>query len=202
MLPARYVIDYESALSAARQQTTASIMLLLQESLPSLWRDVYLNTIAHEPNLVRFRHRTFEYLCDLYSQLELTGSVPYDQTIADRVIGVFGTSSRTQDERDARRTRIELSEELEGTQRDDGHFMARTIGGGLDMNLFSQSRLLNRGWSPQGKIYRRMEKYCREQQGTFCFSRPIYADGSNVPRWLEFGVLKNDETLWVELFDN
>lgn len=24
----------------------------------------------------------------------------------------------------------------------------------------------------------------------------------NVPRWLEFGVLKNDETLWVEVFDN
>lgn len=47
-----------------------------------------------------------------------------------------------------------------------------------------------------------MEKYCREQEGTFCFSRPIYCDGSNVPRWLEFGVLKSDGTLWVEVFDN
>lgn len=202
MLPARYAIDYESALSAARPETTTSTMLLLQDRLPSLWRDVYLDTITHQPNLIRFRHRTFEYLCDLYSQLELTGSVPYDQTVADRVIGVFGTSSRAQEPRDARRTRIELSEELEGTQRDDGHFMARSIGGGLDVNLFSQNRLLNRGWSPQGKVYRRMEKYCREQQGSFCFSRPIYDDGSNVPRWLEFGVLKNDETLWVVVFDN
>jgi hypothetical protein len=35
-----------------------------------------------------------------------------------------------------------------------------------------------------------------------CFSRPIYADGSNVPWWLEFGLLKVDHTLWVELFDN
>ena len=76
------------------------------------------------------------------------------------------------------------------------------IGGGLDVNLFSQERRLNRGWSPQGKTYRQMETYCYEQPGTFCFSRPIYVDGSSVPRWLEFGLLKTDQTLWVETFEN
>jgi hypothetical protein len=35
-----------------------------------------------------------------------------------------------------------------------------------------------------------------------CFSHPIYENGSNVPRWLEFGLLKDDETLWVEVFEN
>src|SRR5215472_5874087 len=157
MLPLRYAINYESALTAVRVHNAAITTLLLGETLPNLWRDVYLSTIKHEPNLVRFRHRTFEYICDLYSQLELTGSVAYDQTIADRVIAVFGTSSRAQKHRDARRVRIEPSEELEGAQRDEGHFMARSIGGGLDTNLFSQDRLLNRGWSAEGKIYRRME---------------------------------------------
>lgn len=201
MLPSKYMIDYVALLSSA-SGVGGTFTDLLSERLSSLWRDAYCSTITHEPNLVRFRHRTFEYICDLYSQLEATGSVPYDQTITDRVIGVFGTSSRAQKYRNRRRTKIELNEELEGTQRDDGHFMARCIGGDLDINLFSQDRLLNRGWSSQGKIYRRMEKYCREQEGTFCFSRPIYADGSNVPRWLEFGVLKTDETLWVEVFDN
>jgi len=93
---------------------------LLREQLPSMWREVYLSTITHEPNLVRFRRRTFEYICDLYSQLEATGSVPYGQTIADRVIGVFGTSSKAQGTRNEMRARIELSEELEGTRRDDG----------------------------------------------------------------------------------
>ena len=202
MLPSGYFIDYEAVMLKARQECAADRSSFLQECLPSLWRDAYLSAISHEPNLVRFRHRTFEYICDLYSQLEVTGSVPYDQTVADRVIGVFGRSSRPHESRNERRDRIEWSEELVGTHRDDGHFMARSIGGGLDLNLFSQDRLLNRGWSPQGKIYRRMEKYCREQEGTFCFSRPIYADGSNVPRWIEFGVLKTDETLWVEVFDN
>jgi hypothetical protein len=202
MLPAAYTIDYEAVLLDLTSHRPLNVSVLFADRLPSLWRDVYLTAITHEPNLIRFRHRTFDYICDLYSQLELTGSVAYDQTVADRVIGVFGTSARPQETRKARRTRIELSEELEGTRRDDGHFMARAIGGGFDVNLFSQDRLLNRGWSQQGKIYRRMEKYCREQEGTFCFSRPIYADGSNVPRWLEFGVLKRDETLWVEVFDN
>lgn len=201
MLPSRYAIDYETLWSAICS-ANADAGQGLRQTLPLLWRDAYLNTIRHEPNLMHFRDRSFEYLCDVYSQLEMTGSIAYDQTIADRVIGVFGTSLRSQEKRAARRTKIELSEELEGTLRDHGHFMARSIGGGLDVNLFSQERLLNRGWSERGKIYRRMERYCREQEGTFCFSRPIYTDGSNVPRWLEFGVLQQDATLWVEVFEN
>ena len=202
MLPSRYSVDYEAVLSDARAHGSANISLVLKERLPSVWRDIYLSTIAHQPNLVRFRHHTFDYICDVYSQLELAGSVPFDQTIADRVIGVLGTSSRAQQNRGARRIRVELTEDLEGTLRDDGHFMAHSIGGGFDVNLFSQERRLNRGWSPQGKIYRHMEKYCHQQEGTFCFSRPIYTDGTSVPRWLEFGVLKADQTLWVEVFDN
>jgi hypothetical protein len=32
---------------------------------------------------------------------------------------------------------------------------------------------------------------------------PITANcASSVPRWLEFGLLKADQTLWVEVFDN
>lgn len=87
MLSSRYAIDYESFLSQARVQGAAYVAHELHQQLPSIWREVYLRTIAHEPNLVRFRYRTFEYICDLYSQLEATGSVSYDQTIADRVIG-------------------------------------------------------------------------------------------------------------------
>jgi hypothetical protein len=200
----RCSIDYEAALSEARKHDTANTILILEERLPSIWRDVYVKTVAHEPNLVRFRYRTFEYICDIYSALEVTGEVPYDQTIEDRVVAVLGTSARAEEKRDASRSGgwTGPTEELLGTERDNGHFMAHCIGGGLDVNVFSQERCLNRGRSPQGKIYRQMETYCYEQPGTFCFSRPIYADGSSVPRWLEFGVLKNDQTLWVEVFDN
>jgi hypothetical protein len=202
MLPPPGTIDYNALFSEAKDQGTRHTLSVMQERLPSIWCNEYLSRITHQPNLVRFRHRTFEYICDLYSQLEIAGDVPYDQTIADRVIGVLGLSSRAQDTRNGRRGVFELGEEYEGTERDGGHFMAHSIGGGLDVNLFSQQRRLNRGWSPQGKTYRQMERYCYEQPGTFCFSHPIYADGSSVPRWIEFGVLKDDETLWVEVFEN
>lgn len=71
-----------------------------------------------------------------------------------------------------------------------------------ELNVFVQRRDLNRGWSDAGKRYRRMEDYCVRNPGTFCFSRPIYTDGSAKPAMLEFGALKTDGELWVELFDN
>lgn len=70
------------------------------------------------------------------------------------------------------------------------------------MNVFSQNRELNRGVSEQGKTYRQMEKYCFENPGIFCFARPIYADTTSVPRWLEFGLIKQDGSVWVEVFEN
>jgi hypothetical protein len=54
----------------------------------------------------------------------------------------------------------------------------------------------------QGKVYRAMETYCAQNEGTFCFSRPVYCDFSTWPFVLEYGVLKQDGTLWVECFDN
>src|SRR5215510_664166 len=65
------------------------------------------------------------------------------------------------------------TEEFVSANRDRGHFIAHSIGGGLDVNVFWQDRDLNRGWSPEGKIFRQMETYCQEHPGTFCFSRPI-----------------------------
>jgi hypothetical protein len=204
ILPSQYAVDYEALLAAARAESETNVALILREQLLFKWRDLYVATVAHVTNIVRFQFRTFDYIFDLYSELEATGEVPYNQTIQDRVVAVLGTSARAEEMRDASRIRgwVGPTEEFFGGERDKGHFMAHCIGGGLDVNVFSQERRLNRGWSPQGKIYRQMENYCYEQPGTFCFSRPVYADGSSVPRWLEFGLLKADQTLWVEVFDN
>jgi hypothetical protein len=204
ILLSNFAINYEALLLEARGQSAAGIVSYLRHRLPALWRDLYMATAGHQTNLVRLPFRSFEYICDIYSDLEALGQVPYDQTIEDRVVGVLGTSSSAPEKRGSSRIRGwgEPPEELVGTERDKGHFMAHCIGGGLDVNVFSQDRRLNRGWSPQGKLFRQMETYCYRQPGTFCFSRPIYADGSSVPRWLEFGLLKTDLTLWVEVFEN
>jgi hypothetical protein len=202
--PSRHAIDYAALLSAARAESEMNLTLILKEQLVSQWCDRYVRTATHVANLVRFPFRTFEYIFDSYSELESMGEIPYNQTIQNRVVAVIGTSTRAGEIRDAGRLRnwAAPAEEFVGAERDRGHFMAHCIGGGFDVNVFSQERRLNRGWSPQGKIYRQMENYCYEQPGTFCFSRPIYEDGSSVPRWLEFGVLKTEGTLWVEVFDN
>jgi len=203
-LPSRQALDYEAVLHEAPVESATSLVAYLRQHLPFKWRDLYVATLSRPTNIVRFPCRTFEYLFDIYSELEVTGEVPYDQTVEDRVVAVLGTSRSPDERRDATRMRGWLGEtgELVGATRDKGHFIAHCIGGRLDVNVFSQDRKLNRGWSPQGKVYRQMERYCQEHSGTFCFSRPIYGDSSSVPRWLEFGVLKVDKTLWVEAFDN
>jgi hypothetical protein len=54
---------------------------------------------------------------------------------------------------------------------DRGHFLGHASGGQLDVNLFPRSRTLNRGWSEQGKIYRRMERFVAANLGTFFYHR-------------------------------
>jgi hypothetical protein len=159
---------------------------------------VYIATTPDATNIGRVEIGTFVYVCDVYSQLENLGETPYDQTRTDRIVGVFGQSNPT---RSSRRAALKthpagLSKDCFGYDRDKGHFIAHCIGGvGLDINVFSQERNLNRGWSESGKTYRQMERYCYEHAGTFCFSRPVYAHGSSVPRWLEIGVMEQDGSL-------
>lgn len=203
-LPDEFAIDYEGILSSALTDGTAHVAARLQDCLPSLWRRAYVQNAGHLPNLVSVRVGSYEYICDVYSDWEAKGEVAYDQSVQDRVVAAFGISanSELQNARPSARW-IDHAENAAATERDHGHLIAHCIGGSrLGLNVFSQDRRLNRGRSAQGKIYRQMERYCQKQAGTFCFSRPIYTDGSNVPRWLELGVLKDDRTLWVEIFEN
>jgi len=85
---------------------------------------------------------------------------------------------------------------------DRGHFLGHASGGQLDVNLFPQSRTLNRGWSEQGKIYRRMERFVAANLGTFFYHRPVYDDSTWIPRALEYGVLRADRDWWTAEFDN
>jgi len=204
MLPPQFAIDYEAFRAGAATSDKSGLVHFLIEELPFKWRDLYVANTSHVTNIVRFHYGTFEYFYDFYSELEVNGEVPYSETIEDRVVGVIGTSTSTRDPRDPSRLRgwVGPTEEYIGKDRDKGHFMAHCIGGGLDVNVFSQLRSLNRGWSKEGKVYRQMEDYCYEHASTLCFSRPVYVDDTSAPRWLEFGVMKEDGRLWVEVFDN
>jgi hypothetical protein len=122
-LPPAHVLDYKALLSAARAESIVNVSAFLRTHLPSHWRDLYVSTVARPTNFVRFDCGNFEYFCDLYSELEVTGEVAYDQTIQNRVIAVLGTSTKVGRPRGARmRFWFWTAEEFVAANRDRGHF--------------------------------------------------------------------------------
>lgn len=93
----------------------------------------------------------------------------------------------------------EPTDEFLGADRDKGHFMAHCIGGGLDVNVFSQERRLNRGWSLQGRILASGEhlSHCPGNFLLFASNLRFF-----IAVRLHQAVIFPDQTLWVEVFDN
>ncbi len=85
---------------------------------------------------------------------------------------------------------------------DKGHYLGHASGGTLDINLFPHRRDLNRYWSTDGKRFRKMEMHVAKHPGTFFYHRPTYDDDTWIPASLEYGVLVDNQTWWVETFRN
>jgi hypothetical protein len=199
-------VDYVAFLQWALNVPGQDVIAGLTEELPYAWRDAYLLMMPRATNIVRFRYGTFEYLYD-DSTLEATGAVPYDPSIEARLVAVSGFSAPQKKKRDDYRLKgwVGATERTFGSRWDKEHFIANSIGGAVDqaeVNVFVQRRDLNRGWSIAGKRFRKMEKYCESNPGTFCFDRPVYYDQMARPALLEFGVLRDNCELWVECFEN
>jgi hypothetical protein len=203
-LPPQSRIDYRRLGRSARAGSIYDLIADLRLRLPTLWQRAYTAAASHTPNIIHVEYGTFDYICDSYSEMEALGEVAFDQRVRDRVVGVLGISLPMRGRRRGSLPKgwVEHPEEVDSSGRDKGHFIAHAIGGGLDMNVFSQARDLNRGLSEQGRVYRLMERYCYENAGTFCFSRPVYDDATSIPRWVEFGLLRGDGSLGVEVFEN
>jgi len=200
----RWSIDYRAVMNAAPGCDVAKRAAFLADELPYLWRDAYVDLSGRPTNILRVTDEGFTYIFDWYSALVERGEVTADATSEDRLVGACGFSRAAIAKRNTNRQRgwVGPTEKRFGSDRDKGHFVPHSLGGGLEINLFVQLRELNRGWSPAGKLYRSMEGYCQQHPGTFFFNRPIYADGSSRPAMLEFGVLKAGGELWVERFEN
>jgi hypothetical protein len=193
-----YVVDYQQVVQNSPTAEYKELADYLQDVLSKEWILQYkkmtkIQTYIDEINL------DFTFLFDSqYNSIE-------DDFVEDRVVVTYGFSKKSEVKRDSSR----MAGYLKGAawdwsdkDTDKGHFIGHSLGGSLDQNLFPQKKDINRGHSERGKVYRKMESYCADNEGTFCFSRPIYCDFSTRPFVLEYGVLKQDGTLWVELFDN
>src|SRR5215467_4318348 len=107
---AQHVVHYAELLDNARSENAHNITAYLRNHLPFKWRDSYVAVVGRPTNIVRFPSRSFEYIFDIYSELEANGEVPYDQTVEDRVVAVFGVSNGPCEQRDGARMRGWLGE--------------------------------------------------------------------------------------------
>jgi hypothetical protein len=207
-------IDYQSILTNVDFRYSDEGIRKLTEELPYVWADAYKKTSPHAANIWRIKRDGFEYLFDCSSELVLSGDVASDRAVEDRIVAVHGFSHAIHQRRrdslmrkhplgpvEFMRTHSDPSYSSQN-RYDKGHFIGHALGGLLHINLFPQSKRINRGWSELGKLYRQMERYCEMKPGTYCFSRPIYVGYSGHPRIIEFGALKKDGTLWVNQFPN
>ena len=144
------------------------------------------------------------------SEINLDFAVFLFDHSTERVTLAYALSVKQLMKRDASRMRgfpnvgvsIRANLKEEAFLADKGHFLGHASGGVLDINLFPHRRELNRGWSAEGKRFRRMERYVADHPDTFFYHRPLYDDESWIPDSLEYGVLKEDAQWWVDIFRN
>jgi hypothetical protein len=191
-------IDYAAGLHSLQGESIETIIRVIQAEMPGAWLTRYHRMCIGPTNVLEIPLRGFSYLFDFCTELIDEGELPPGAR-EDRTVVAYGLAQHATTKRDASRLRGFPGSDERG---DRGHLAAHAAGGGLDINVFHQDAYLNRGWSPQGKRYRAMERYCAENEGTFFFSRLIYADATARPAEIEFGILRPDGTLWIEVFDN
>jgi len=124
---------------------------------------------------------------------------------AARVIFILARAATAGAPRDRNRLRNFLGsfKDIPGLQDyDKGHFIAHCNDGQLDQNIYPQLKALNRGLSPQGKLFRSMERYCQQNPGIFYFVRPVYKDPTWVPDQIDFGIFTREGGLLINRFDN
>jgi hypothetical protein len=191
-------IDYHAGMRTLSGESLDAIVQAIREEMPATWIDRYHRMCDGPTNVLEVPLRSFSYLFDYCTELMDEGVLPAGAR-EDRTVAAYGYSQAAQTKRDASRIKGFPGSDERG---DRGHLAAHAAGGGLDINVFHQDAWLNRGWSPRGKRYREMERYCAGNEGTFFFSRLIYADATARPAEIEYGILRPDRSLWVEVFDN
>lgn len=206
-MPDQNPIDYDAILAEIPALTYHERVRHLLDHAPKRWTAAYRAATLHPSDLHTVSHNGFHYLFDCFPMFTPEFVADAGNPIEPRMVVAYGVSSPNAGARDDYRLRgwVGATETFFGKEWDKGHFIAHSMGGAVDLvelNVFLHLRSLNRGWSDQGKIFRSMEKACSHHAGTFCFHRALYDDSSNRPAHLEFGLLRQDGTLWVEQFDN
>jgi hypothetical protein len=182
--------DYEKSVAYLRKE----LSIYLTEHYESLFENAdvrHFNDNVNR-NYMLYFDCTDDYSTDVYSR-------------AARVVFIFAKSALNASKRNTYRLSQYAGSfkgipQLEGY--DKGHFVAHCNNGQLDQNIYPQLKELNRGLSPQGKLFRSMERYCQNNPGVFYFTRPIYSDLTCIPDKIDFGIFTKQFGLLLNRFDN
>jgi len=161
-------VGYASFAASLVAKPHAQWPQLFQQQIVPQWCAGYRQTTAVPPQIVEVALDGFTNLFDINSQ---------------RLIGVFGLSQgKHTGARDS--SRMAGHPQSAGADYHRGHAIAHTLGGGTDINLFSQRGRLNIG------EFRRLERAAVADRNALYFVRLIYAKGNSgqLPDWIEQGL--------------
>ncbi|MGH3008531.1 MAG: hypothetical protein ACRDLM_03885 [Gaiellaceae bacterium] len=195
MVPAE--IDY-AALAAVGTPNASRWEEFVREALEPKWLAAYRTATPWVTEVLEIRQGSLIFLFDAAPTLWRA-----PESGDDRAVAVWGFSRVPDQQRDRARLAGFVPNPLSWSRAglDRGHLVAHAAGGGLDLNLFPQLTVLNRGRSREGRLWRRMESHAARHPGTPLFVRPIYGGSSWRPVTIEFGLLVG-ERLWTESFAN
>ncbi|MDR2487807.1 MAG: hypothetical protein LBD12_07560 [Clostridiales Family XIII bacterium] len=184
-----YGVDYGSF----PEKTLMSPELFFEE-LSEIIIDHYIDTVEGTPDICAFSYGSGRYLFDCCGH-ELTEG-------EDRTILAFACPQNPKNPRDdAYQRGYPIPGTCANRLLDRGHYIPHTGGGLFGPNLFAQDRVLNRGWSEEGRQFREMETLAVTDPDAWYFVRPCYIDNSAFPYLLEVGLLQGGE-LTVKRFRN
>ena len=189
----KYAIDYNEFFDACTQEV--NLGLLAENVLSEIWICSYGKQSLLSPSILSISLEGFTFL--------------WDETY-ERVVVAYGVSSHNSQspKRIREKSRIAyyyrnfIRRYQNNSATDTGHFIAHSFGGGLDINLFPQKRDVNRGYSPEGIAYRKMENSILNNPGSFLFSRPLYYDETWRPLYIEYGIQHPGKPPCIQVFTN
>lgn len=198
-------IRYDEILEAARASESVTLDVLREQLVTAAIRS-YKRSNSHTSRICAIDLGGFEYLFDDASPDTRTAK---NELVCQRLVAVHGLS-RSVDGKPRPASRLRgfprgaASDPgvVDSVRHDRGHFVAHASGGEQDINLFAQLTHVNRGWSPQGRVYRQMERHLAANPGTYFFLRPIYTGPTDHPYLIEFGILVGGAEFRVERFEN
>ena len=155
-------IDYTSLLAGVLESNYEATLAAFTQAIINAWLDEYDALTKNENDIVKFTADGFSFLYDLNESDYATEFIP-GVSRETRIVAAYGITQNKEIKRNASRQQAYIGG-FKSMPRyigfDKGHFIAHSIGGMLEQNLFPQRSDVNRGISDDGKKWIKVVKFC------------------------------------------